>query len=241
MAAASAEPLSKQAAHSVSAGIRRANPKAKVVSFSPCVHGGIPYETGVLPPGFGISITLEKNYQIIEAGESFSTNSDDYFDMVAWHPYLSTQMGYAPVLDAYPADKSGYNLEEMPDALWKSYSDRAYHVMAKHGDGHKKVLITEYGFSDRGDDAREAVQAELIRESFRLAKEMPYLHSLHFFRLFDDEAAKTLSGADDNASPEEAHFGVFREPHRQYQPKKKALVLQEIYGGTGDLSEIGKK
>jgi hypothetical protein len=121
-------------------------------------------------------------------------------------------------------------------------------VLSKSKRGHTSKdeadackLITEYGFSDRGDDAREAVQAELIRESFRLAKEMPYLHSLHFFRLFDDEAAKTLSGADDNASPEEAHFGVFREPHRQYQPKKKALVLQEIYGGTGDLSEIGKK
>ena len=222
-------------------GIRKANPNAKVVSFSPCVHGGIPMEwRDILPPGCAIAITFDTLYRIIKGGESFSTNSDDYFDMLAWHPYLSTQMGYAPVDLAYPATEKGYHYEEMPDALWKSGCDLAYNVMAKYGDGHKKVLITEFGFSDAGDPEREKAQAELIRDTFRIAEQMPYLHSLHFFRLFEHEEAKGLGDDKKNqSSPQEAHFGIFREPHHDYEPRTKAKVLQEVYGGTGDLAAIG--
>lgn len=210
-------------------GIRRGNPEAKVVSFSPVCDGGNKYIPDCVPRGFGIPVALECVYSIIESGKSFSRDSDDYFDMVAWHPYLSTQMGYAPVKTDYPA-KDMYLPEEMPDALWKSVNDMAYHVMAKHGDGHKKVLLTEFGFSDCYDDRREAFQASLIPKCFELLCQMPYVKTCHFFRLFEEENERVVSNDFFNYESE-AKFGIVQEKKNGFAYRRKALELQKIYRG----------
>lgn len=208
-------------------GIRRGNPDAKVVSFSPVVDGENNYIPDCIPRGFGIAFTLECMYNVIQSGKSFSTNTDDYFDMVAWHPYLSTQMGYAPVRTEYPA-KEMYLQEEMPDAVWKSYNDMAYHVMAKHGDGHKKVLLTEFGFSDCYNEEREAFQASLISTCFELLKQMPYVKTCHFFRLFEEENERVVSNGFFTYESE-AKFGIVKEAKNNFEYRKKALALQKVY------------
>ena len=208
-------------------GIRKGNPEAKVVSFSPVCDGRNKYIPYCVPRGFGISVALDCVYNTIESGKSFSTHSDDYFDMVAWHPYLSTQMGYAPVKTEYPATDM-YLPEEMPDALWKSVNDMAYHVMAKHGDGHKKVLLTEFGFSDCYNEEREAFQAALIPKCYELLKQMPYVKSCHFFRLFEEESDRvTDTGFFKYES--EAKFGIVKEAKYNFEYREKARVLKSVY------------
>lgn len=208
-------------------GIRRGNRNAQVVSFSPTPDGMGHYLPAGIPRAYGIAVALDWVYRIIEQGRSFSKSSDDYFDMVAWHPYLSTQMGYAPVSTQYPAVNL-YATEDMPDALWKSYNDEAYNIMARHGDGHKKVLLTEFGFSDACNPQRELEQAALIPEVFRLLRQMPYVKSCHFFRLFEAEKDNAESnGVFTNAS--ESKFGIIREPHHGYAWREKARVLQAVY------------
>ena len=212
-------------------GIRRANPDAKVVSYSPTPAApGRSYIPYGIPEQYGIAVALEAMYQAIERGESFSVNSDDYFDIVAWHPYLPTLMGYRPISDQYPAEKC-YVPDEHPDARWRGFNDEAYDVMARHGDGHKPVLITEFGFSDVGNPDRERYQAELIRETFETLKQMPYVKTMHFFRLFEsvvkDYSAEGNNGVFQNDV--EAHFGIVREPANGYEWRTKAKVLKEIY------------
>ena len=187
------------------------------------------YIPDCVPRGFGISVALECMYDVIESGKSFSANSDDYFDLVAWHPYLSTQMGYAPVKTEYPA-KDMYLPEEMPDALWKSVNDMAYHVMAKHGDGHKKVLLTEFGFSDCCSEEREAFQASLIPVCYDLLRQMPYVKTCHFFRLFEEENDRVVSN-DFFTYESEAKFGVVREARHGFAYRNKALALRKVYRG----------
>lgn len=213
-------------------GIRRGNPEAKVVSFSPTVQkDGLPY---FIPCQYGMALALEKVYQRIESGNFWSTKSDDFFDLLAWHPYLPTQMTYAPILENYPA-ASFFNREEAPDALWRGYNDAAYNVMVRHGDGHKKVLLTEFGFSDKGDPEWEKRQAELFRMAFDIAKTMPYIKTLHSFRLFEQESMGQSDDPGTISGTAEVYFGFFREPRYHYAPRNKAYALQNIYGGKGTL------
>lgn len=210
-------------------GIRAADPACKVVSFSPTPDALHHYLPAGVPIAYGIPVALDIMYRHIEAGRSFSTKTDDYFDMLAWHPYLSTQMTYEPYCTDYPATKM-YLTDDMPDALWKSYNDMAYHVMTIHGDGHKKVLLTEFGFSDGGDPKREAFQAELIPACFELLKQMPYIKTCHFFRLFQEEDSNaSANGVFTNAA--EANFGIVKETKYDFAYRNKALVLQKVYKG----------
>ena len=70
-------------------GIRKGNPNAKVTCFSPALS--TPWLGGDLPeyfpPMYGIAWTLDKMYKRIKSGEFWSDNTDDYFDMLSWHPY----------------------------------------------------------------------------------------------------------------------------------------------------------
>ncbi len=208
-------------------GIRKANPECTVVSFSPTPDGQHQYLPEGVPSCYGIAVCLDLMYRNIKEGRSFSRNTDDYFDMVAWHPYLSTQMGYAPYTTAYPAEKM-YLTDDMPDALWKNYNDMAYHVMAKYGDGKKKVLLTEFGFSDCGDPEREKAQAALIPRCFELLREMPYVKTCHFFRLLEEEdSAASENGIFTNES--ESKFGIVREAVHEYMYRTKALELKKVY------------
>lgn len=208
-------------------GVRKGNPEAKVVSFSPTPDAMHYYLPEGVPITYGIPVCLDMMYKTIESGKSFSTDSDDYFDMLAWHPYLSTQMGYEPYNTTYPATDI-YLTDDMPDALWKSYNDMAYHVMTKHGDGHKKVLITEFGFSDCWNEEREKFQASLIPKCFELLKQMPYVKTCHFFRLFEEE--KTNAGDNGLFTNEsEGKFGVVRESFHDYEWREKARVLSKVY------------
>jgi hypothetical protein len=70
-------------------GVRRGNPKAKVTSFSPALStpglgGDLP---DYLPVMYGVAWTLDKVYSRIKSGKFWSTNTDDYFDLVARHQY----------------------------------------------------------------------------------------------------------------------------------------------------------
>ena len=62
---------------------------------------------------------------------------------------------------------------------------------------------------------------------------MRYVESCLWFRLYNCEYDWANLGAN---SPEKT-YGVFYEPTKTqgFMPKQKAVVMQEIFGGTGDL------
>ena len=73
-------------------GIRRSGSKAKIASFSPALStpglgGDMP---DYLPVMYGVAWTLDKIYSRIKSGKFWSYNTDDYFDILAWHPYVFT-------------------------------------------------------------------------------------------------------------------------------------------------------
>ena len=220
-------------------GIRRGNPKAKVVSFSPAVaQPNLGSVSAVFcPPGYGIAKAFCMIYERIASGKYWSNRSDDFFDMLAWHPYLLTHMMPMAACEDYPAQRRFFRMEDI-DAQWRSINDMVYTVMSKNGDGHKKVLLTELGFSDWGMPDLEKKQMEMTEFMFEYVKTMPYVKTIHYFRL----NAPALSEVDsDHFNPiGEECFGLFRKVDGKYIPRPKAYELQKIYGGSGSLEPAGE-
>ena len=219
-------------------GVRRANPGAKVTSFSlalstPGLGGDMP---DFFPVMYGIAWTLDKMYSKIKSGNYWSTNTDDYFDLLAWHPYVMTT-------EPVKSDKDLFlNITE-PDNLWKDYNEAAYRVMCKYGDGHKQALLTETGFTDCGDPKLEERYALYNKKILEIAGNLPYVRTLFNFRLLNEEAMLQRAGIEQNqiGGLTEVYFGLYTEPVHGCQPRKRAFAIQEMTGSTEDLYEIGRK
>lgn len=216
-------------------GIRRANPDALVASFSPALStpslgGDMP---DFLPVMYGVAWTLDKIYSRIKSGDAPSTDTDDYFDIVAWHPYVFTNRD-VPDTDLF------LDVGE-PDQLWKSYNDSAYKVMKKWGDGGKQVLLTETGFTDCGKPDWEARYARYNRRLLEIARTLPYVRTLHNFRLLNENAMLRRGGIDQNqiGGLTEVYFGLFTDPEEGCRPRARAKAIQSITGSTADLEKLG--
>lgn len=219
-------------------GVRRGNPNAKVASFSPALStpglgGDMP---DFLPVMYGVAWTLDKVYSRIKSGKFWSTNTDDYFDIVAWHPYVFT-------IENVSSDRDLFLNVAEPDNLWRSYNDAAYRVMCKYGDGHKQVIMTETGFTDCGDPDLEEKYAQYNKKLLEIAAKMPYVRTVHNFRLLCEEAMLQRAGIEQNqiGGLTEVYFGLFTEPVSGCKPRKRAYAVQEMTGSTADLAELGRK
>ena len=219
-------------------GIRRANPDALVASFSPALStpglgGDMP---DFLPVMYGVAWTFDQIYQRIQSGAFWSDNTDDYFDLLAWHPYVFTNKAGVSDADLF------LDVDE-PDQLWRSYNDAAYKVMCKYGDGHKQAILTETGFTDCGNPAWEERYALYNKRLLEIARELPYVRTLHNFRLLNENAMLRREGIENNqiGGLTEVYFGIFTDPEDGCQPRARARAIQEMTGSTVNLETLGKK
>ncbi len=218
-------------------GIRKGNPKAKVASFSPALStpalgGGMP---DFFPVMYGVAWALDQLYSRIKGGKTWSTDPDDFFDIVAWHPYVFTTKEVP--------DKDLFLDVEEPDTLWRDYNDAAYRVMRKYGDGDKQVILTEAGFTDCGNKEWEQRYAGYNQKIMKYAEEMPYVRTLHNFRLLNENAMLRRAGIEDNqiGGLTEVYFGLFTDPEDGCQPRARAKAIQKMTGAKADLSAIGRR
>lgn len=158
-----------------------------------------------------------------ETNETASLNPDDYFDIAAWHPYRDTK-------DFDPE----YFIQE---------NHKVYQAILDNEQKHKKVFITEVGYSDtgKGDDVA-AANVMAMMKAFK--ESMPYVETVNIFRLFDN-AATTWAAGHDGVS----RYGFFADPDpaRAYKdwtlttdmvagaPKILAYEYQKAAGGKGSL------
>ena len=215
-------------------GIREGNPSAKVVFYSPAVaQPNLGSRSAIFcPRGYGIALACSKVYERIKSGAFPSVDTNDYFDMLAWHPYLLTHMMPMAASEDYPATRRFFRMEDV-DAAWRAVSDMVYTVMTMNGDGEKKVLLTEMGFSDWGIPGLDDKQAEMTERIFDYARTMPYVKTIHTFRLYTpEEGGETEPGF----IPEgERCFGLFEKKDGQYVPRKKAYALARACQSTSEL------
>ena len=179
---------------------------------------------------------LEKVYKRIKSGGFWSDRTEDYFDMVALHPYhMSTKL-------ADTEYEMWVNIEE-PDNLWKDYVEAVYRVMCKYGDEKKQVIMTEIGFTDCGEPELEERNAGYTKKIMKMARELPFVRTFFNFRLLVESAMLQRKGASSNqiGGLTEGYFCMFTEPKDGCEPRKQAFAVQELTGSKADLYEIGKQ
>ena len=218
-------------------GIRRGNPSAKTASFSPALStpglgGGMP---DFLPVMYGAAWALDQVYRRIVSGRFWSADPDDYFDIAAWHPYVFTTK-------KVPDSELFLDVEE-PDTLWRDYSDACYRVMCRYGDGGKQAILTETGFTDCGNPDWESRYALYNKKIMKYVSEMPYVRTLHNFRLLNENAMLRRDGIEKNqiGGLAEVYFGLFTDPEDGCRPRKRAIAIQEMTGSTEDLTALGSR
>ena len=190
-----------------SKGIKKGNPNAK------CVMPGLAPINGSMA---AVEYFLADVYDYIKSGnapegEVKSSNPNDYFDYLCWHPYSNKA-----------------------DETWLEENNKIYQVAIDNGDEGKPVIFSEFGFTDGGNDEKQEVQCEYLELAFDYMKNsMPYLETCMEFRLYQCAYAEVWGGIG------EVYFGAFAEPYngKGFTPRLKALTIQKIYGGKGDLNK----
>ncbi len=187
-------------------GMHRGNPNARSVmpGLSPLNNSFIAVENFIYDV-----------YDRVKSGQApcgsvKSTEPDDYFEVLCWHPYIDGTL----------------------DEGWLNAQNRIYQAAIDNGDEGKKVFFTEFGFSDDGIEDLEEAQIGYFERAYGYCKnDMPYVERLFAFRLYQCSYAATWGGS------REDHYGYFTEPDgvHGFGPKQKALSLQRLYGGVGDL------
>ena len=168
-----------------------------------------------------------------ETSDTASLDPDDYFDILSWHPYV-------------------WNKEALDEDFFVEENNKPYQVALDNEGKHKKVFITEVGFSDfsRG----EKVVAESTKRMYHaISTRMPYVETLNVFKMYDSAAPSFDGSAADNGY---SRYGFFYDPDpaRVYYkldgenpvtvtdelcvpgaPKPLAYVFQKMAGGKGSL------
>lgn len=174
-------------------------------------------------PGMTMSpstaLYLEETYRWIESkkiptGEEYSdTNTWNYFQICAWHPYPDYR-GVAAAADT---------CEDLHD------------VMVEHGDADKKVWITETGFSeDRFSYDQERID-RLYKDLLDITKSrLKFVETLFLFRMTDCYTTPI--------SDYEDHFGLFYAPGDSVNKGKPKPYTETIYkwfyGENADTSGL---
>lgn len=189
-----------------SRGVKRGNPEAKTIM------GGLSNGQGFYN-GKDASF-LNELYLNIDSGDWPSTDPDKYFDYLAWHPYSSTE----------------------PDENWVAVNNELYAISQKYEKKNKKVYLTEFGYPHtlNADNPNGALErnTEWILKAYRLVKEkMPYVESMHCFRMFDSYKAYTWGSNIQLTS-----YGLFNDPlYGNGSAKSIAAAFQQQASGSGAL------
>ncbi|MBQ1361496.1 MAG: hypothetical protein IIY43_00385, partial [Oscillospiraceae bacterium] len=94
-----------------------------------------------------------------------------------------------------------------------------------------------------GNGEWERRYAGYNKKMLEIARELPYVRTLHNFRLLNENAMLQRAGIEDNqiGGLTEVYFGLFTDPEDGCKPRARAKAIQEMTGSTEDLKELGAK
>ena len=154
-----------------------------------------------------------------------------------FHAFLQLQ-NYSPgTIAAYlGAIENHFDLPETDDpSILLSYIDST--ICQKRG------VLTESGFTDCGNPEWEQRYAGYNVKMLEIARRLPYVRTLHNFRLLNENAMLRRAGIEQNqiGGLTEVYFGLFTDPEEGCQPRARALAIQQMTGSTADLAAIGRR
>lgn len=201
-------------------GIRSVRPDAGIImpGMAPVGERGEGvYATSIAAEYDGMIRTLRRIYENIHSSAFGSANPRDFFDQLAWHPYYAEQ------------EADGSWRWRVPDEKWVAVNKAVYNVAVEAGDAGVGCCLTEWGFNDWGTEEADESLVTHVREGLRLIRErMPFVSTVHAYRFYDSMGY---------VSEEKDNYAFFTMKNGLLTAKKRALALQEAYGGSGPLTE----
>ncbi len=182
-----------------SRGIKKGNPNAITVM------GGL--------VTWNINSYLQMVYDNIASGNfgEGSTNPDDYFECLAWHPY-----------------PSNFDADKFVEDQMKTYQ------IVLDNDKPKKVFLTEIG--GWGKLENQDVAAQYIEELYVALKRLPFVESAHYYRMFNNVADNNNQGGlFYDPDPNDHDKIVGGGEAIPGAPKTSAYAFQKAAGGSGPL------
>lgn len=166
-----------------------------------------------------------KKYPTIE--DTYITDPDEYFDVIAWHCYpMNTDIARGDYDNAL--------------ITFKERCLGLYEVAKRHDDGEKRVWFTEIGITESsmgevGDaNTQEVVADYAMRILDIVEKHLPFIETVFWFR-YSDVCTMNLTGG-------ETCFGIFYSPDdtgNRGKPKPIAIALyKRIHGENADISPL---
>ena len=174
----------------------------------------------------GIYKAIEsKKYPTLE--EYYVTDPDLYFDIIAWH--------------SYPLNTKHCNGDlEKGIAQFKERGVTLYDVAKKHGDGDKRVWITEIGITEAsiGEVGTKATQDAMAKYAMQMLdiveQDMPFVETCFWFR-YSNCYSRYVSESENS-------FGIFYSPDdtvNRGKPKPIAIAMyKRINGENADVSPL---
>lgn len=166
-----------------------------------------------------------KKYPTIE--DTYITDPDEYFDVIAWHCYpMNTDIAHGDYDNAL--------------ITFKERCLGLYDVAKRHGDGEKRVWFTEIGIAEgtMGDVGEESTLMNMADYAMRIfdiiEKDLSFVETVFWFR-YSDVCTMNLSG-------NEGCFGIFYSADdtvNRGKPKPIAIALyKRINGENADVSPL---
>lgn len=190
------------------------------------VLGGLTELAGLGTTG-GNATFLNYIYDNIYSGKYPSKYPDDYFQVACWHPYT---------FDYFDADE------------FVKENDKVYNVIKQREGKDKKVIFSEFGFSD-ATISQETIVRLMPKVFDTIRNRMPYVETFCWFRAFNDYNDKNWGGDTTLVC-----YGLFYDPNLEYEgdgnnkyqgklyipgePKPQAYAYQACAGGEGDLTKM---
>ena len=210
-----------------SRGIHRANPNAITVMSSLTEPAGIGNAMSKTYEGVGKVVYptnaefLEMMYQAILSGEHGSRFPDDFFQVASWHPY--------------------YWKSTAADQYWINENNELYNIILKYEGKDKKVFLTEMGWGVKVRSEEEV--AKRIGELYAtVAEHLPYVESVHYFRLFEDYGeSNSMYGLFTDPRMDEPYAGFDEILRAPGEPRLTAYAYQKAAGASGSLTFIMEK
>lgn len=204
--------------YAMSQAIHRANPD------NITVMGGLTELAGLGTTGVNATF-LNYIYDNIYSGNFPSKYADDYFQVACWHPYT---------FDYFDPDE------------FVAENDKVYNVIREREGKDKKVIFSEFGFSD-ASVSQSAIVKMMPKVFDTIKNRLPYVETFCWFRAFNDYNDKNWGGDTVLVS-----YGLFYDPNYEYEgdgnnrnkgtlyipgePKPQAYAYQAAAGGSGDLT-----
>lgn len=169
-----------------------------------------------------------KQFPTIE--DTYVNDPDEYFDVIAWH--------------CYPMNSNAANGDfEEGLVTFKERCQELYAVAQRHGDGEKRVWLTEIGITEASmgiagrPQTEQAAATYLVKMLDVVKNELPFIETCYWFRY------SCLYSMDPGANHEgEKYFGIFYSPDdtvNRGKPKAMAIALyQYMHGKDADLSPL---